>query len=71
MHVLFVHTNFPGQFGCIAPRLASEYGWTCTFATERAGASMPGVEKLLSRPVGGATRATPVPARPFDTAEVG
>ena len=55
MHVLFVHQNFPAQFRCIAPRLAQNFGWRCTFATRNAVvAASPGVEKVLYRLRGGA-----------------
>lgn len=33
MHVMFLHPNFPAQFGHIAAHLATEKGWTCTFVT--------------------------------------
>src|SRR5262249_50508844 len=33
MHVLFVHPNFPGQFGQIAHHLATRLGWPVTFVT--------------------------------------
>lgn len=57
MHVLFVHQNFPAQFRSIAPRLAGDHGWRCTFATSNVSvASPPGVEKVLYRP---GTRPTP------------
>jgi hypothetical protein len=69
MHVLFVHPNFPAQFRSIAPRLAADYGWTCTFATENQKApALPGVEKVVYRTRWGATGATPFEARPFDNA---
>jgi glycosyltransferase involved in cell wall biosynthesis len=35
MHVLFVHKNYPAQFGHIARRLVSDLGWQCTFVSER------------------------------------
>jgi len=48
MHILFIHQNFPAQFRCIAPRLAGDYGWTCTFATHNATVpAPPGVRKVL------------------------
>ena len=33
MHIMFVHPNFPAQFGEIANRLTQIYGWKCTFVT--------------------------------------
>lgn len=33
MHVLFIHPNFPAQFGHIAFHLSTRLGWQCTFAT--------------------------------------
>lgn len=33
MHVMFIHPNFPAQFGHICMVLSKALGWTCTFAT--------------------------------------
>jgi glycosyltransferase involved in cell wall biosynthesis len=33
MHVMFIHPNFPGQFGHIAHHLTTKLGWRCTFVT--------------------------------------
>jgi len=33
MHVLFIHPSFPAQFGHLASRLTTEYGWHCSFLT--------------------------------------
>jgi glycosyltransferase involved in cell wall biosynthesis len=33
MHVMFIHPNFPAQFGHIATYLATELRWPCTFVT--------------------------------------
>jgi glycosyltransferase involved in cell wall biosynthesis len=33
MHVMFLHPNFPAQFGHVAAHLATEKHWPCTFVT--------------------------------------
>src|SRR4051794_17559075 len=33
MHVMFIHPNFPAQFGHIANYLTTELKWPCTFVT--------------------------------------
>ncbi|MFO0879676.1 MAG: glycosyltransferase [Gemmataceae bacterium] len=33
MHVMFIHPNFPAQFGLLAHLLSTQLGWTCTFVT--------------------------------------
>ena len=33
MHVMFIHPNFPAQFGQIAAHFATRLGWQCTFVT--------------------------------------
>lgn len=33
MHVMFIHPNFPAQFGHIAHYLSTKLGWQCTFVT--------------------------------------
>jgi hypothetical protein len=33
MHAMFIHPNFPAQFGQIAAHLARNKGWQCTFVT--------------------------------------
>ena len=50
MHVLFVHRNYPAQFRYLAPRLARDFGWRCTYATHNAKApDVPGVERVVCR----------------------
>jgi hypothetical protein len=69
MHVLFVHPNYPAQFRHVAPRLAANCGWTCTFATNNtATPDLPGVRRVMYRPTCGATATTPLPMRPFHNA---
>ena len=71
MHVLFVHPNFPAQFGHIAHHLALTQGWRCTFVSETpAGrADFPGgglIEKLQYKPLGGATAQNHLATRTFE-----
>src|SRR5687768_11326271 len=49
MHVLFVHSSFPGQFGHIAARLV-EHGYRCTFVSEAEPGNEAGIEKIQYRP---------------------
>ena len=37
MHVLYVHQNFPAQFGHIADHLVKNKGWRCTFVSNTPG----------------------------------
>jgi glycosyltransferase involved in cell wall biosynthesis len=66
MHVLFVHQNFPAQFRYLAPRLIRDHGWRCTFVTEQPERSLPGVEKILYKARGGASKANHVCTRNFE-----
>jgi glycosyltransferase involved in cell wall biosynthesis len=52
-HVLFVHKNFPAQFGHIAAQLVARYGWKCTFISEKPGSRSAGIYRIQYR-VGGA-----------------
>ena len=66
MHVLFVHRNFPAQFGHIAARLVAERGWTCTFVSEKPPGTAGGVANIQYRPRGGATEKTHYLSRTFE-----
>ena len=66
MHVMFVHQNFPAQFRYIAPKLVNDFGWTCTFVTEKAEGSLPGIEKVVYAARGHATLANHVCTRTFE-----
>lgn len=68
MHVLFVHQNFPAQFGPFASRLAKRSGWKCTFATGKANGGIPGVEVILHKNQGGATDRNHYCSRTFENA---
>lgn len=67
MHVLFVHPNFPAQFGHIASHLAAR-GVSCAFVSEKAGNSAPGVERIQYFPRGGASPHNHYCSRTFENA---
>jgi len=54
MHVLFVHKNYPAQFGHIAAHLAAREGFECTFVSERPEGHSGGVRRLQYKLRGGA-----------------
>ena len=71
MHVLFVHPNFPAQFGHIAHHLAHARGWRCTFVSETPPGRLaaPGgglIEKIQYKPLGGATKTNHLATRTFE-----
>lgn len=66
MHILFVHKNFPAQFGHIAEKLAVEHGVRCTFATNRQQPSTSTIEIVHYQPRGGATQSTHYCSRTFE-----
>ena len=68
MHVLFVHQNFPAQFGHIARRLAQKLGWKCSFVSETAPGQVEGIQKIQYKIAGGATKTTHFCSRGFENA---
>ena len=49
MHVLFVHQNYPAEFGHIADQLSRKPGYRCTFVSQKPGGTLGDlVENLLS-----------------------
>ncbi len=68
MHVLFVHQNYPAQFGHIAEHLAAKHGFRCTFVSQRVGGRMGHVERIPYQLRGGATVQTHYCSRSFENA---
>lgn len=66
MHVLYVHPNFPAQFGHIARRLIERHGWQVTFATAAAGGDVAGIHRLVYRTAGGARATNHFCSRTFE-----
>jgi glycosyltransferase involved in cell wall biosynthesis len=68
MHVLFVHPNYPAQFGHIAQRLARDDAFRCTFVSKcPAGLDGP-VERVQFQQKGGATVQSHFCSRSFENA---
>lgn len=66
MRILFVHQNFPAQFGPVASRLAVAPGFQCYFACKSGSSSIGGVEHIIYQPTGGATARTHYYSRTFE-----
>ena len=67
MHVLFVHKNFPAQFGHLAAALTRQ-GHRCTFVSQTPAGTVDGIEKIRYTLRGGATRHTHYCSRTFENA---
>jgi glycosyltransferase involved in cell wall biosynthesis len=66
MHILFVHQNFPAQFGHIADYLARHKGYRCTFVSEKPSGRAGGIERIQYRIQGGATERNHYCSRTFE-----
>ena len=67
MHILFVHQNFPAQFGHIAAHLTKQLGWRCTFVSERTPGIVAGIERIQYKREGGASKHNSYYTRNFET----
>ena len=66
MHILFVHKNYPAQFGHIARHLIDQHGFQCTFASEKPPAQWEGLERIQYVVKSGATERTHYCSRSFE-----
>lgn len=66
MHVLYVHQNYPAQFGHIAKHLVQKLGWQCTFVSERPEGTEDGIRRIQYRVTGGATKSNHFCSRTFE-----
>jgi glycosyltransferase involved in cell wall biosynthesis len=66
MHVLYVHQNFPAQFGHIAHHLAGREGWRATFLSETPAGRDGAIEKIQYKRLGGATAQNHFCSRTFE-----
>jgi glycosyltransferase involved in cell wall biosynthesis len=68
MHILFVHQNFPAQFGHIAEYLIRQKGFRCTFASQKSPGTWAGIERVQYHVKSGATERTHYCSRTFENA---
>lgn len=68
MHILFIHQNFPAQFGHIGSHLARHHGFRCTFVSQQPAGTSDGIERIQYKIQGGATEQTHYLSRTFENA---
>jgi glycosyltransferase involved in cell wall biosynthesis len=68
MHILFVHQNFPAQFGHVAEYLARHHDFRCIFVSERPAGRVGAIERIQYRRKGGATARSHYCSRTFENA---
>ena len=68
MHVLFVHQNYPAQFGHIARHLIRTRGWSCSFVSKTPGGIVDGIRKVEYTTTSGARETTHYCSRTFENA---
>lgn len=68
MQILFVHPNFPAQFGPVLSRLTTRPDVECVFLSLNASGTKDGVRCIPFKPRAGATRATHYCSRTFENA---
>jgi glycosyltransferase involved in cell wall biosynthesis len=68
VQILFVHPNFPAQFGPVARRLARRDGIECVFVSANASGMRDGIRCIPFELRGGATKANHYCSRTFENA---
>src|SRR5512142_805488 len=66
MQVLYVHQNFPAQFGHIARHLVQKLSWKCAFVSNTPEGEIDGIEKIRYTLQGGATKQNHYCSRTFE-----
>ncbi len=66
MHILFLHQNFPAQFGQVAMHLARSCGYRCTFVSEKEVADSTEIQHVRFQSSGGAVAETHYCSRTFE-----
>ena len=68
MHILYVHQNYPAQFGHIARWLVKMRKWRCTFVTQANVQGDDGVQRIVYKAAGGASARNHFCSRTFENA---
>jgi glycosyltransferase involved in cell wall biosynthesis len=68
MHILFVHQNFPAQFGHIARHLIRTLGWSCSFVSKDPVDESDGIQRIDYTTTGGARETNHYCSRTFENA---
>jgi glycosyltransferase involved in cell wall biosynthesis len=66
MHILFVHQNYPAQFGHVAAYLHRRHGHRCTFISRQPPSRSPEIERIQYSLEGGATERNHYCSRTFE-----
>ncbi len=66
LHILFLHQNFPAQFGQVAMHLARNCGYRCTFVSEKEVADSAEITHVRFQSAGGAVAQTHYCTRTFE-----
>lgn len=68
MNILFVHQNFPAQFGHVAEYLSEKHGHQCSFVSRLPSGKAGNIERIQYQLEGGATEKSHYCSRTFENA---